>query len=192
MPAPIEQTTSAYNLQLPHPGNNLDDDILRLRSALQGIDTALQAMATGLTQAATAESMRDGMKSLSEKLTELTTASNSKQATLVSGTNIKSINTGSLLGAGDLLLMPKRFAVTRINANTQAQTFNSYEFTASLELTLPISPQDGDWVLVIDRSNTTTARLIGNIEGATNLDLNVKNTAFFLIYQSTCWRVIVS
>ncbi|MCW5320552.1 hypothetical protein D5039_04950 [Verminephrobacter aporrectodeae subsp. tuberculatae] len=185
MATPIEQTTQAYSLQLPHPSNNLDDDILRLREALQGIDTALQGLATGLARAATNENMVAGMSTLS-------TAVNGKQATLVSGNNIKTINANSLLGTGDLLLMPKRFSVTRIQTNTQAQIFQGYEFTASLDLTLPISPTDGDWVLVIDRSNTTTARLIGNVEGGTNFEINVKNAAFFVIYKTTCWRAIVS
>lgn len=34
----IESSTARYAFQLPHPANNLSDDVMRLRSALSGID----------------------------------------------------------------------------------------------------------------------------------------------------------
>lgn len=34
----VNDTTAHLGLQLPHPGNELDDDVLRLRSAISGID----------------------------------------------------------------------------------------------------------------------------------------------------------
>ena len=34
----INDTTAHLGLQLPHPSNELDDDVLRLRSAISGID----------------------------------------------------------------------------------------------------------------------------------------------------------
>ena len=44
------------------------------------------------------------VESVRDKINALTTAINSKQAALVSGTNIKTVNSQSLLGAGDLVI----------------------------------------------------------------------------------------
>jgi hypothetical protein len=40
----IDQSTLNYDLPLPHPGNLLQDDVLRLRSALTGIDLVLNVL----------------------------------------------------------------------------------------------------------------------------------------------------
>lgn len=40
----INETTPHLGLQLPHPSNTLEDDVLRLRSAINGIDTKFQAL----------------------------------------------------------------------------------------------------------------------------------------------------
>lgn len=42
--AVIDETTSHLALPLPHPSNSLEDDVLRLRTALNGIDTKIQAL----------------------------------------------------------------------------------------------------------------------------------------------------
>lgn len=44
--AVIDETTTHLALPLPHPSNSLEDDVLRLRTALNGIDTKLQALDT--------------------------------------------------------------------------------------------------------------------------------------------------
>lgn len=184
-------------LPLPHPGNTLEDDVLRLRTALQGIDTVLHDLATGLAGAATAAAVAAALATLGQNITDLQTAINSKQATLVSGQNIKTINGASLLGSTDLQLQPKAYPVNSINAATTAQAFQAYELLATLDLTLPAAPNTGDWVLVLDRSGAKASRVLRNgrlIEGtATDLNLNVLNRAFFLIYTGATngWRVVL-
>lgn len=42
--AVINETTTHLALPLPHPSNSLEDDVLRLRSALGGIDSKFQAL----------------------------------------------------------------------------------------------------------------------------------------------------
>lgn len=42
----INETTSHLGLQLPHPSNSLEDDVLRLRSAITAIDTKFQTLDT--------------------------------------------------------------------------------------------------------------------------------------------------
>lgn len=73
-----------------------------------------------------------------------------------------------------------------ISTSQTAVKFNSYVLTASLTLTLPASPSDGDWVAVVDRSGTGTC-VIGrngsNIMGmAEDMTLNSQNTAFILFF----------
>jgi hypothetical protein len=73
-----------------------------------------------------------------------------------------------------------------ISTNTNAASSNVYVFTASLTLTLPASPQVGDWIKVSDRSGTTTS-VIGrngnNIMGsATDLTIDVDNATLELAY----------
>lgn len=48
------------------------------------------------------------------------------------------------------------------SANTTAVAFGRYRLTASLDLTLPPAPADGDWVDVVNTSGTTTARVLRN------------------------------
>ena len=40
----INETTPHLGLQLPHPSNTLEDDVLRLRSAITAIDTKFQGL----------------------------------------------------------------------------------------------------------------------------------------------------
>lgn len=44
----INETTTHLGLALPHPSNTLEDDVLRLRSAIAGVDSALHAQAQAL------------------------------------------------------------------------------------------------------------------------------------------------
>ena len=62
------------------------------------------------------------------------TTFNGKQATLVSGTNIKTINTNSILGSGDLTI-----AASPAGSNTQIQYNNSGALGASSSLTFATS-----------------------------------------------------
>ena len=75
---------------------------------------------------------------------------------------------------------------TTVSSNTTAVTFNTYVFTASLTLTLPLAPAAGDWVDFSDRSGLTTsviARNSQNIMGvAEDMTLNVSNSSGRLVF----------
>lgn len=62
------------------------------------------------------------------------------------------------LNVAEILSMP----YVDISANTVATRFRRYRLTASLDLTLPPTPSDGDWVEVANTSGTTTARVLRN------------------------------
>ena len=49
-----------------------------------------------------------------------------------------------------------------ISTNTNATAFNRYQITASLDLTLPASPNNGLWIDVVNTSGTTTSRVLRN------------------------------
>lgn len=89
---------------------------------------------------------------------------------------------GGALGEYYHLTLAQAAAVTGatlpIAISTQAVTFNTYVFTASLTLTLPLAPVAGDWVDFSDRSGFTTcviARNSQNIMGVAE-DMTLDNT----------------
>lgn len=49
-----------------------------------------------------------------------------------------------------------------IAVNTTAALYGRYRLAASIDLTLPPAPADGDWVDVVNTSGTTTARVLRN------------------------------
>ncbi len=73
-------------------------------------------------------------------------------------------------------------------ANTAAVAFGRYRLTASLDLTLPPAPTDGDWVDVVNTSGTTTARVLRNgqnINGlAEDLTIDKNFAAFRLVFRT--------
>lgn len=76
--------------------------------------------------------------------------------------------------------------VSVISTNTNAQNGYFYVLTATLTLTLPASPTVGDWVSVVNRSNTATpviARNTRNIMGlAEDMTLDNINGSITLVY----------
>ena len=73
-------------------------------------------------------------------------------------------------------------------ANTAAVAFWRYRLTASLDLTLPPAPTDGDWVDVVNTSGTTTARILRNAQNinglAEDLTIDANYAAFRLVYRT--------
>lgn len=63
----------------------------------------------------------------------------------------------------------KATAYVNVGANTTASIFSRYRLTASLDLTLPPSPSDGDWVDVVNHSGTKSARVLRNGQNINNL-----------------------
>lgn len=110
------------------------------------------------------------------------------QATLVSGSNIRTVNGNSLLGSTDIVISASAGsdAVNVITTATTLVRYNTYVITAALTATLPITPTVGDWVVISNRSNVRTvtiARNGSNIMGlAENMTLDTVNPAFKLTY----------
>ena len=75
-----------------------------------------------------------------------------------------------------------------IAVNTTAVPYGRYRLTASLDLTLPPAPADGDWVDVVNTSGTTTARVLRNgqnINGlAEDLTIDKNFAAFRLVFRT--------
>lgn len=80
--------------------------------------------------------------------------------------------------------------VIPVSSATTAVAGKTYILTASLDLSLPASPLDGDWVDVVERSNVDTCRVLGNgklISNETNvgvdeLNLDVHFPGFRVVY----------
>ena len=79
-------------------GNNIDVDATDPANPIVSVETLALADISDITASATEVNYTDGVTSA------IQTQLNAKQATLVSGTNIKTINSTSLLGAGDIVI----------------------------------------------------------------------------------------
>ena len=61
----IDDRTSALSLPLPHPQNDLGVDVLRLRTAIIGLDTASASQAAELAQVRSdAANLRDALQTV--------------------------------------------------------------------------------------------------------------------------------
>lgn len=83
---------------------------------------------------------------------------------------------------------PVQQAFTDIAVNTAAVALMRYRLTASLDLTLPAAPADGDWVEVVNHSGTTTARVLRNGQNigglAEDLTIDALNAALTLVFRT--------
>ena len=70
-----------------------------------------------------------------------------------------------------------------VSANTNATAFNRYQITASLDLTLPTSPNDGSWVDVVNTSGTTTSRVLRNGQNINGLAENMSIDRDFIPFR---------
>ena len=132
-------------------------------------------------------------------ITGLQTALDSKQATLVSGTNIKTINGTSVLGSGDLVVsatgssnwIRKTANYTAVSGDKIIADSSGGTFT----ITLPATPALGASVSLTDgaswaTTNVTVARNGSTVEGvADDVLLNVKGITVDFIFDGTTWQV---
>lgn len=85
--------------------------------------------------------------------------------------------------------------VSVIGTNTNASPFVVYVLTASLVLTLPSSPNTGDWIKISNLSNTATCTLGRNgtnIMGlAENLLLDDPQASFEIVYSGAAYGWVV-
>lgn len=157
--------TTSRGYPLPNPANTLDVDVVNLRNMAKAIDADMGARPTqeqinaALAQIngalATKASTSDmntllGGKASAADLAALSTEVGKKQATLTSGSNIKTLNGLSLLGSGDIVLATKP---PQLHSNA---TTNGTDLPMSAQVSLyapevysrylPASPVIGDWV----------------------------------------------
>ncbi len=119
-----------------------------------------------------------------------------KQATLVSATNIKTINGNSVLGSGDLVV--GALVVVQVSGTTQtAVAGNHYVLTnvAATTVTLPASPASGDQVWVTWTNALATnviarnAQTIMGVAEDMTLDASTNGTVQ-LRFVSSSWRIL--
>lgn len=143
----------------------------------------------------------DGSANVSWSLAEI-----GAQATLTSGTNIKTINGTSLLGSGDITISgggggsgvtpwsrkTSNYTAAigdRLIADTTSGTFT---------ITLPASPTTGSEVIIADgydyRINSLTVARNGNtIEGLTDdVTLDIGGIVTTFVYDGTTWEIYIS
>ena len=117
--------------------------------------------------------------------------------------SINSVNTANVTAVnsvggltGDVVLNNLKQNISVISGNTNAQAYYVYVFTANLTLTLPASPEAGQWIKISNRSGVATcvvARNGSNIMGAaSDLTLDTASASFELIYSDATngWVII--
>lgn len=131
------------------------------------------------------------------------TAATTYQQILESGVNIKTVNSESLLGSGDILIEWGGGAVDWIEKTTTYTAVNGDGILADTSgsawvLTLPVTPIEGDVVGVSDvwgtfaTNNLTIARNGNLIMGeAEDLIVDINNASFLLVYTgvTTGWKI---
>ena len=90
----------------------------------------------------------------------------------------------------------KKYNVQVVSQDATADAFYVYVLTASVTLTLPASPEVGQWIKISNRSGVATCVLGANtnkIMGASaDLTLNTASASFELVYSGTAqgWVII--
>ena len=115
----------------PHTGNLQPTDLLECTSIVGGlpVNTAITG-AQIIAAASGGGASWGGITGTLSAQTDLQTALNGKQATLVSGTNIKTVNSTSLVGSGDVAVQPTLVSGTNI------KTVNNNSLLGSGNLTI--------------------------------------------------------
>lgn len=167
----------------PHTGNLQATDLIECTSIVGGqpVNTAItgqQIINAASSSGATWGSITGTLSSQ----TDLNTALSGKQATLVSGTSIKTVNSTSLLGSGDIPVQPTLVSGTNI------KTINSTPILGAGDITITNSPYAiagnslAGSAITGTTANTQAASTLvnsSNINAAYNLQIRSK------IYKST-------
>lgn len=124
------------------------------------------------------------------------TALNAKQDTLVSGTNIKTINGSSLLGSGNLEVI-SALPIVEVSTTTQAMQANKHYVVttagAAAALTMPASPTVGDRVQISVTNGRTDNSVVVNVlpvQGQANdlfLDVGIPTYEFKYLDSTRGW-----
>lgn len=124
------------------------------------------------------------------------TALNAKQDTLVSGTDIKTINGASLLGSGNLEVI-SALPIIVVSTTTQAMQANKHYVVttagADAALTMPASPAVGDRIQISvtnGRKDNSVVANVSPIQGQANdlfLDLKIPTYEFKYLDSTRGW-----
>jgi len=110
----------------PHTGNLQPTDLIECTSMLGGVPTNTAITGAQIIAAASGGSATwGGITGTLSAQTDLQTALNAKQDTLVSGTNIKTVNGNSLVGSGDVSLPSNKIAIGTNVTGTTANTISA-------------------------------------------------------------------
>jgi len=132
-------TANADTDSLTEGTGNLYHTVARVRAVL----LAGLSLAVGTAVAAT-DTVLEAFGKLQKQITDLTSTVSGKQATLVSATNIKTVNGNSLLGAGDLAIaggaslpVVQTFTGAKTLALADINTYNVSQDATAQAVTLP-------------------------------------------------------
>ena len=107
----------------PHTGNLQPTDLIECTSISGGVPTNTAITGAQIIAAASGGSATwGGITGTLSSQTDLQTALNGKQDTLVSGTNIKTVNGNSLVGSGDVTTNPR--TLSSVNGSNLTGTAN--------------------------------------------------------------------
>ena len=164
-----------------HIGDLQPTDLLDCTSIIGGVEVNNTITGAQIIAAASGGSATwGGITGTLSSQTDLQTALNAKQATLVSGTNIKTVNGNSLVGSGNVTIGPKLLGYsgilgtpTTLNTVTICHSLlipaNTFSLNNILQLVFRMYRQSGNLGQIYGRiySNTTNtltgATLISNI-----------------------------
>jgi len=120
----------------PHSGNLQPTDLIECTSIVGGlpVNTAITGQQI-INAASSSGASWGGITGILSNQTDLQSALNGKQATLVSGTNIKTVNSTSLLGSGDVAVQPTLVSGTNI------KTVNGNSLLGSGDVTINGNPK---------------------------------------------------
>jgi len=148
----------------PHTGNLQATDLIECTSIVGGLPVNTAITGAQIIAAASSGATWGSITGTLSSQTDLQTALNAKQDTLVSATNIKTINGNSILGSGDLTVSGSNI----YNADGTLTAARTLTISSSLSLTI---------------AGTTSSRFFGNgnVGIGTTTDagfkLNVNGTA---------------
>ncbi len=175
-------TANADTDSLAEGGTNLYHTAARVRDAvLTGL-----SLAVGTAVAAT-DSVLVAFGKLQKQINDLVTSVAGKQATLVSGTNIKTVNGSTLLGSGDLVVsggaslpVVQTFTGNKTLALADINTYNVSQDTTAQTVTVPAQATvtwTADAEIHIEMGNTGVV----TVTGATGVTINGVSAGSFAL-----------
>jgi hypothetical protein len=160
----------------PHTGNLQATDLIECTMIVGGLPVNTAITGAQIIAASGSSIAWGAITGTLSSQTDLQTALNAKQATLVSGTNIKTVNSTSLLGSGDVAVQPT------LVSGTSIKTVNSTSLLGSGDVAVQPTLVSGTNIKTI---NSTS--LLGSGDIAISSGLTVGTTA---ITSGTVGRVL--